>query len=128
MERPAHALEHAIPARHIAPHDGAWIAAHQNVGTDGKPICGVTWWWVEKTGNPCVMEADFARDLKAYDMEGTNLDMFVEDSVPDLFELAMRADTPKPWLDEAVPAMLASPDLDAMTKLRLAARWAEARA
>lgn len=41
--------------------------------------------------------------------------------------VAMRQDTSAEWLELAMPQLLASDRVDAMTRLRLAARWAEAK-
>lgn len=128
MVRPAHAPEHAIPAGHNAPNDNAWVAAHHDVHADGAATCGVTWWWIEPTGNRCFMATDFKDDLSAYHLAGFNLDALVADGAPDLIAIAMRDDTTKAWLDQVVPAVLANDDVDAMVKWRLAVRWAGARA
>jgi hypothetical protein len=45
----------------------------------------------------------------------------------DTVRAAMHPKTSIEWLDLAVPMVLASDRVDAMTKLRLAARWAEAK-
>lgn len=73
------------------------------------------------------MATSFAGDLDAFDLEGSVLTHIVSCASPDLAILAMQKRASEGWLDLVAPQLLASDALDAMTKLRLAARWAEAK-
>lgn len=80
------------------------------VMSDGE--AGIQWWWSDMRGSMVSLIDD---ELAISDARS-------------IAPLAMLSSTPPEWNRVVMPKLLASDDIDAMTKLRLAARRAEEKA
>lgn len=120
-ERPYHAPAHALCGCFPWELEDSWFTA---VG-DGSPAnpYGVMEYHLGMYREPRSSIRFFDT---CYGENGTGLDVMVRDGAPGLAVMAMQAETSDGWMGAVVPHLLSSLAIDAMTKLRLAARYLQA--
>lgn len=121
MDRPVHVPTHAVRYAAATIAKNVWITATGGE-TDSDPV-GVIKYYVGSFRREFAVLIRFDHVLEPH---GTWLDVLVRNGPCELGTLALQEHTSLAWLDAVVPHLLDRSEIDSMTKLRLAARWAEA--